>query len=176
MRRIRVLTLIAVGGLGVGVSAAMFEAAYGRSTSRTFVELVRGAFAIKTADAAAPSQMTREQAETLARAATAEHLIATLGDRAAAGVRPLRQDDLKVADGTFAPAALEVAPTVGHFAYTVRGGTGQNLWVFIFRSEGLTMPDWGISNGVVEAQVAVNDRTGKIEAADVARINPSKVP
>ncbi len=168
MKQVITLAIVVILGLTAGVLVAVFGLNGGNATS----EIVLGSFTVRTADAAAQPRLTREAAETIAGAAAAERLTGTISTLALKSGRSLRAEDLALAGSAFAPAAVEVSSSVSTFRY--RSSRPADLWVFIYRADGIEMPDWGIADGVVE--VVIDDLTGKVESADVLRYNPHAEP
>jgi hypothetical protein len=128
-------------------------------------------FEVRTANAEPAPEMDRGSAEAAARNAAGAKIAETVAGVAQIGGNALRAADLVERDGTFAPAAIEVKSLVSNFRYT--SSEAEDLWVFIYETKGVEMTDWNISDGVVEVDVVVNDKTGEPESVSVLRYNPN---
>ena len=134
-------------------------------------EVVIGNFKVRTADAAAQSKMTPEQARAAARAVAGRQLSrAPVAHVGKVTDRPIATDDLQEAASAFAPAATEVRTSASTFRLTI--SEPRDLWVFIFHAENVAMDDWGISERVVETKIVFNDKTRQVETAAIGPYNP----
>ena len=132
--------------------------------------IVLSNFEVRTANAQAAPAMTAVSAEAAARRAAGGRMAETIANTARLRGDPIRAADLVEKDSGFAPAALEVKSLVSNFRYT--SSEAADLWVFIYEVKGVEMPDWNITDGVVEVDVLINDKTGQ-ESVDVLRYNPN---
>ncbi len=165
---LRRLIVVALLGAAVGITAGFLLREGGMS------DLVRGSLTIRTADAEAGPRLTQAEAEAIARKALADHIAGTIAGTVKVSGRAVRLDDLVAVESGFAPAAVEVTSSVSALRY--EGGEPENLWVFTYRAVDVPMPDWGITDGVVEASAIVNDTTGKIVSMDALQYNPHGAP
>ncbi|HSP56119.1 MAG TPA: hypothetical protein VLS25_11080 [Dehalococcoidia bacterium] len=159
-----VMTLV---GAGAGVIAAVVLLRGGDAGST----ILLSNFEVRTADAQAAPAMSAGSAETIARTAAASKMTETIVNTARLRGNPIEAVDLVEKDGGFAPAALEVKSHVSNFRYTSSEAT--DLWVFIYEVKGVEMPDWNITDGVVEVDAVINDKTGGTESVSVLRYNPN---
>jgi hypothetical protein len=135
-----------------------------------------GNFNIRTANAQGQPLMSKTATEGAARKAVEARLPETLSSKELAqiGGRAINVSDLQLIDSAFAPEAVEITSSAGKFRFT--SSSPRSVWVLIFRAQPVEMPDWGINDGVVEAQIVVNDKTGDIEASNILRYNPNAGP
>lgn len=166
MDRLRPVALLAALALIVGAIVVSIVPQFNTKAS----EIVLGSFSIQTVNAAGEARLTKSDADAKARAAAGSRLGETIATLTLVNERAITEADLQLVDSVFAPAAKEVKTPVSNFQYKVN--PPEDIWVFIDRVQGVTMPDWGISNGAVEAQVVVEDKTGKAMAS-IARYNPA---
>lgn len=157
--------MVFLGGV-VGVLAAVVLLRGGDAGST----ILLSNFEVRTADAQAAHAMTSASAEAAARGAAASKMAETIANTARLQGNPIEATDLVEKDGAFAPAALEVKSRVSNFRYT--SSEAADLWVFIYEVKGVEMPDWNITDGVVEVDVVIRDKTGTSESVSVLRYNP----
>lgn len=169
MKKALVLGSIAVVGLVVGAILATFVWDSGDGLSRVAL----GNFNIRTANAEGQPLMSRRAVEATARKAIEARLPETVSSKDLAQIegRAIRASDLQLVDSAFAPEAIEITSSVVNFTFT--SSSPRSVWVLIFRAQPVKMPDWGIDDGVVEAQIVVNDETGGMEASNILRYNPN---
>ncbi len=132
--------------------------------------ILLGNFEVRTADAEAAPAMDRGSAEAAARRAAGARMAETIANTARLRGNPIRAADLVQKDSGFAPAAFEVKSLVSNFRYT--SSEAEDLWVFIYEVKGVELSDWNITDGVVEVDVLINDKTGQ-ESVDVLTYNPN---
>lgn len=161
------LASMAVLGAVVGVLAAVVLLRGGDAAST--IRLSN--FEVRTADAQAAPVMSAGSADAAARSAAASKMAETIANTARLRGKPIGAADLVEKDGGFAPAAFEVKSLVSNFRYT--SSQAEDLWVFIYEVKGVAMPDWNITDGVVEVDVVINDKTGGPESVSVLRYNPN---
>lgn len=171
MKHLGRVGVLAAFGLGIGVLIALFAPLGGADETS---EVILGSFKVRTANATGQPRMTGEAASSAARAAADQRLTDTIAGLATINGRSLRVGNLRVAQTAFAPAAVEISSSVSTFRY--RTNPPEDLWIFIYRTEGVEMPDWGISDGVVEVEIVINDQTGQLESGGVLRYNPNAQP
>ncbi len=171
MKHLGRVAVLAAFGLGIGVFIALFAPLGGADETS---EIILGDFKVRTANATGQPRMTKEAASAAATAAADQGLMDTVVGLATIKGRSLNVGDVRVAQAAFAPAAVEISSTVSTYRFLT--DLPKDLWIFIYRTEGVEMPDWGISDGVVEVEVVINDQTGQVEGAGVLRYNPNMQP
>lgn len=162
-----ILVTMAVSGLIAGVLLSVLILDGGVRTS----DITLGSFHVRSANAAGQPRFSEQAAEEAARAAAGQRLGETISGLASFNGRAINASDLSVVGSVFAPAAVEVSSSVSTFRFKTQPPA--DLWIFIYRAAPVAMPDWGITDGVVEVQIVVNDATGSIESANVLRYNPN---
>jgi hypothetical protein len=103
-------------------------------------------------------------------ARAAEDQLLKIADLASLDGNPVTVSDLELRETKFAWRSRELASSVSSYRY----GTSEpaDLWLVSYRASDVEMPDWGITDGVVEVRVVLSDVTGEVVAADVMRLNP----
>lgn len=148
MRRFAIVSTCTLSAALIGLVVSIALAGHHQSARQALVDLTSGTFSVQSANAAAVARLPRDQAQAIAIAAVDEKLN---GRNDAVGGQALHASDLSLVDSAFAPAAVRATSSVGYFTFSIRGGPGEDLWLFIFRKEGVSVPKLGLNNATVEA-------------------------
>ncbi len=169
MRRIALSAILAALATLSGIVVSIKIGSRDGHQRQTMVELTSGTFSVQSANAAATARLSKEQAEAIAMAAIDEKLS---GRNDTVNGQAIHASDLSLVDSAFAPATVKASSSVGHFTFSIRGGPPEDLWLFIFRKGGVSVPKLGLNAATVEAQVVINDKLERVETANIGEYNP----
>jgi hypothetical protein len=130
-----------------------------------------------SARAAAAPALSQQGALERARSFAEDHLLQTAAIYKVGGQsfpevdgRPIVLSDFALAGSAFFPDASEVKLPGSDSVLRTNGRS--NVWVFLFRAAGVPMPEWNITDAVVEVEIVFEDDTGRLASRGMRILNP----
>jgi hypothetical protein len=174
--RVRYFVASAFGFALIAISAAFLLAGMNGPES-PFVQRTVGVLKISSARAEAPPTMRQAEVEAIAREAVSANLARTQASAAESGQvyasyngHPARLEDLDLIQTTFSSEVRTVTSATGG---AFEAGRPFNAWTVVFQRSGVAVPEWGLTDGLFESTVIIDDTTGQVRAAGVRVVKPA---